>query len=443
MAINLTCQAKSLCGLLLVIWAFSGRASEWPEWRGPTAQGHAQAKGLPTHWSETSNVVWKTEIPGRGWSSPVIEGNEIWLTTAVERSAKPEDAARRAKTSSNNQPLTVLGDLELRAIALDRATGRMKHNLLLLTEHEPQRVHELNSYASPSPVLEDGRLYCHFGAFGNACVDTRAARVLWTNDTLRINHENGPGSSPIVWRDLLVFHLDGSDTQSIVALNKQNGSLVWRTTRSGAMVANPQGRKSYATPLVLDVAGEPELFSAAADWLYGYNPRDGRELWKLAFGAHGYSLSARPVADGNTFFTSIGFDEPELLAIRYGAKKNPEILWRYAKGVSTMSSLLLVGNELYFVSDSGGILTCLEASTGKEHYRERLGGNHCSSPILADGRIYLASREGVTSVIKPGATFELVSQNKLSGKIMASPAAIGAALFVRTDAAMYKLEQRK
>lgn len=416
-------------------------ASEWPEWRGPTAQGHSQARLLPTRWSETSNVVWKTEIPGRAWSTPVIEGNEIWMTTAMEHAANPEEAARRSKTSDNSQPLTVLATLELRAIGLDRTTGRLKHNVLLLTEQEPQWIHQLNSYASPSPVIENGRLYCHFGTFGTACLDTRTARVLWTNTTLRIMHENGPGSSPVIWRDTLIFHLDGSDTQSIAALNKQDGSLVWRTARSGALSANRQGRKSYATPLILDVGGKPQLFSPAADWLFGYDPQDGRELWKLNFGAHGYSLSARAVADNNLFFTSIGFDEPELLAIRYGANPTPEILWRYDKGVSTMSSLLLVGKELYFVSDSGGILTCLDAATGKEHYRERLGGNHCSSPILADGRIYLASREGVTSVIKPGVSFELISQNRLPGKIMASPAAVDSAIFIRTDTAIYRVEQ--
>ena len=425
----------------LSIGVLGALAAEWPEWRGPTAQGHATSRPLPIHWSEGSNVVWRTEVPGRGWSSPVIGGNDVWLTTAVEHAANPEDAARRLKASSNPQSLTVLASLELRAIGLDRTTGRLKHNVLLLTELDPQSVHELNSYASPSPVLEDGRLYCHFGTFGTACVDTQTARVLWTNTTLRIVHENGPGSSPIVWRDRLIFHLDGSDSQSIAALDKRTGKLVWRTARSGVLRDNPQARKSYATPLVLDVAGRPQLFSPGADWLFGYDPQDGRELWKLNYGAPGYSLSARPVANGSMFFTSIGFDAPELLAIRFGSDGNPAIQWRYSKGVSTMSSLLLIGNELYFVSDSGGIFTCLDASTGREHYRERLGGNHSSSPIFADGRIYLASREGVTSVIQPGVAFQLISHNKLAGKIMASPAAVDTALFVRTDTAMYRIEQ--
>lgn len=433
--------AAKLLGIALMIGALPISASEWPEWRGPTAQGHAQAKLLPTSWSETSNVLWKTEIPGRGWSTPVIDGGEIWMTTAIEHAANPEEAARRSKTSSNDQPLTVLEHLELRAIGLDKSTGRLKHNVLLLTEPDPQWIHQLNSYASPSPVIENGRLYCHFGTFGTACLDTSTGRVLWTNTALRIKHENGPGSSPIIWRDKLIFHLDGSDTQSIAALNKQDGSLLWRTTRSGALSANPQGRKSYATPLTLEVGGKPQLFSPAADWLFGYDPENGQELWKLNFGAHGYSLSGRAVATNDLYFTSIGFDEPELLAVRYGAGRTPEILWRYDKGVATMSSLLLVGKELYFVSDSGGILTCLDAATGKEHYRERLGGNYSSSPLLADGRIYLGSREGVMSVIKPGVTFERIAQNRLPGKIMASPVAVDSAIFLRTDTAIYRIEQ--
>lgn len=426
--------------LIALLHLGAARAAEWPEWRGPGGAGHASARNLPVEWSGTDNVTWKTPIPGRGWSSPVIAGNQIWMSTAIETPAKPEDVKRRLKDNTGDQPLVLLEKVELRAICVDRRTGKLLHNVLLLTEREPQWVHELNSYASPTPVLETGRAYFHFGAFGTACLDTRTALVVWTNTALPIMHENGPGSSPILWRHLLIFNLDGSDTQSVVALDKANGKVVWRTPRSGEMPQNGQLKKSYATPAIVTVDGHEQLFSQGSEWLYGYDPADGRELWKIKYGLQGFSHSARAVFGHGMMFLSTGFMRPEIQAVRFGGGKTPAHAWRYAKGAPTMSSPLLVGDELYFVSDSGGMFTCLDAHSGKEIYRERLGGNFSSSPLYADGRIYLASREGVTSVIEPGRQFKVLATNTLPGKIMATPAAVDRALYLRTDAALYRLE---
>ncbi len=415
--------------------AFAATA-EWPEWRGPGGQGHSPAKGLPAVWSETSGVAWKAPIPGRGWSSPVIDGKQIWLTTAVETAASPEDAARRLKKNTGDQPLTLLDKVEFRALCVDRDTGRIIHDVLLLTANEPQWVHKLNSYASCSPVIEDGRLYCHFGTFGTVCVDTAKAAVLWKNADLHIQHENGPGSSPIVWKNMLIFHLDGSDVQFLVALNKVTGKLVWKTDRTGKMNDNPQLKKSYGTPIIIETAGKPELISPAADWLYAYDPATGKELWKTAYGHLGFSISPRPVTGHGLIFISTAFMKPEVLAIR--ADGTHDIVWKYAKGAPNMPSPLLVGDELYIVSD-GGFLTCLDAKTGAENYRERLGGDYSSSPIFADGKIYIASRTGLTTVIKPGKTYEALGKNQLPGAIMATPAAVDGALILRTDEALYRI----
>lgn len=433
-------MGPSLTRFAAALWiTFAAQAADWPQWRGPDGQGHAPAKGLPLHWGESSNVTWKTEIPGRGWSSPVIQGRQIWLTTALETLAKPEDAQRRLKTNTGDQPLTLLEQVELRAVCLDRETGKLLRDVLLLTVREPQWVHQLNSYASPTPVIENGRLYGHFGALGTACADTRTGKVIWTNRELAVMHENGPGSSPVLWKNLLIFHMDGSDAQFAAALDKRTGKLVWKTVRSGEMRPNGQQRKSYGTPLVLDVNGKEQLISPATDWVYGYDPATGKELWKVPYGQLGFSLTPRPVAGHGMLFMATGFGRGQILAIRYASMAQPEIVWRFNKGSPTIPSPLLVGDELYFVND-GGIFTCLDAHTGREIYRERLGGNHNTAPLFADGRIFVFSREGVTSVIKPGKQFEVLAKNELPGKIMASPAAVDHALFIRTDTAIYRIE---
>lgn len=436
-------------GLLALSCLLSLEAAppEWPEWRGPGGQGHApaSARGLPTIWSDTSNVVWKATLPGRGWSSPVIEGDRIWVTTAHETPASPEEAKERLKANTGDQPLTLLSKVAMHALCIDRTSGRILHDLPLLSERNPQWVHTLNSYASPTPVLESGRGYFHFGTFGTVCLDTTGGKVLWANTDLKLMHENGPGSSPILVGDLLVFHLDGSDTQSIVALDKRTGKPVWRTPRSGTMANHPQLRKSYATPALVSVGGMDQVLSQGADWLYAYDPIDGRELWKLKYGSLGFSLSSRAVVGHGRIYLCTGYSRSEVQAIQLptkpdgGTPASPTHAWKFAKGAPTMSSPLLVGDELYFVNDSGGMFTCLDAHTGQEIYRERLGGSHSASPLLADGLIHLASREGDVHVIRPGRQFHLVARNHLPGQIMASPAALGDALYYRTDTALYRI----
>jgi len=416
-------------------------AADWPQWRGPGGQGHAEASNLPVSWSETNNVAWKTSIPGQGWSSPVIEGNQIWLTTAIDTPANPESIQTRLKSNSGGQPLTLSDQVSLRAICADKTSGKIVHNIELLQQQEPQWVHRLNSYASPTPLIENGRLYCHFGTYGTVCLDTRAGKIAWTNHDLRIMHENGPGSSPILWGQFLIVHCDGSDQQYIAALDKTSGRLAWKTQRSGKMHDNPQMKKSYGTPLITDVNGAAQLLSPAADWLYAYDPATGQELWKLSYGALGFSIVPRPVVGHGLLYMSTSFMRPQILAIRIDSAAQPEIAWRINRGAPNIASPLLVDHELYFVSDSG-IATCVDAVSGDELWRERLGGDFASSPLYADGKVYFLGRNGTTTVIQPGREFHLISKNELAGTLMASPAAVGNALFIRTEKALYRIEKK-
>ncbi len=420
------------------------RADNWPQFRGPDGQGHADGDA-PSVWSEDKNIVWKSRIPGQGWSSPVVFDEQIWLTTAAAGETSEEERKRRLADTTNSQPLNVVSNLVMRAICIDRESGRFLHDIKLMAEPAPEPIHTLNSFASPTPIIEDGRLYCHFGPNGTACVDTVNGKVLWTNQDLQFKTENGAGSTPVLCDDLLIFHCDGSDTQSVVALNTQDGSVVWKTPRSGKMRDNPQLRKAYGTPLVVEIDGESVLMSPGADWLYAYDPSTGVELWKLNYGELGFSIVPRPVARDGVLYFCTSFMNSELLAVRYAENDGavtPEILWRFKSQVPQVPSPLLVDQLIYFVSDNGGIVTCLEANTGQMLWRQRLGGNYAASPVYAGGRIYFFDRDGLTHVLKPGRKFELIGENKLDGRVMASAAVVDGSLFVRTDDALYRIEHR-
>lgn len=424
--------------------AAASPASEWPQWRGPDGQGHAPAnmRGLPLEWSETNHVTWKTPIPGRGHSSPVIGGGQIWVTTALETPASPDVAERRKKSDTGGQPLNILAEVALKAVSLDLATGKIVHDVEVLRAKDPQWVHQQNSYASPTPVLEGDRLFVHYGSLGTACLDAGSGKVLWSNRELEVMHENGPGSSPVLWKNHLIVHFDGSDAQFIAAFDRNTGKVAWKTVRSGKMGSHPQLRKSYGTPVIADFNGQTEVLSPAADWLYSYDPTTGSERWKLPYEITGFSVVPRPVLGHGMIFFSTSFMKSELLAVKYDGTRPPEIAWRWKRSVPQTPSPILVDDCLYFVSDSGGLLTCLDAKSGEAHYQERLGGNFSASPTYADGRLYFHDRDGVTTVIQPGKGFQVLARNALDGSHMASAAIADRALFLRTDKALYRVEDR-
>lgn len=423
--------------LLALTCGFSAEQN-WPEWRGPDGQGNSTARNVPVEWSETKGIAWRTEVPGRGWSSPVILGNAIWMTTAIEKAASAAETARRLKENTGDQPVTVLESVSLRAVCVARDTGKLLHDIELLNVKEPQWVHQLNSYASPSPIIEDGKLYAHFGSFGTACLDTVSGRVVWKNEDIHIMHENGPGSTPTLCEDKLIIHFDGSDHQFIAALDKNTGKLAWKTARSGKMNERGQLKKAYGTPLIVKINDKPVVVSPAADWVYGYEPATGKELWKVPYGELGFSMSVRPVADAEQIYLSTSFGKSKVIALKYAGVPTPEIAWQNNKNAPKMSSPV-VSNGLLFYVDDGGIVSCVDTKTGEALYRERLGGKFSSSPILADSKLYFCSREGVVSVVEAGKQFKVLAQNTLDGQIMSSPAAADGTIFIRTDKALYRI----
>jgi hypothetical protein len=429
--------------LFLLLPALLSGAESWPQWRGPAANGHAGKAGYPSEWSAKKNIAWKSVLPGRGHSSPVHNGDTIWVTTAIETAASEAEKKERLKANKGLPTVTVLSEVSLRALRIDPKSGKVLKNVEVLSKKQPQWVHKLNSYASPTPVIEDGKVYFHFGAYGNACIDAKTGKILWKNEdkALWVMHENGPGSSPLIWDNLMIFHLDGSDKQNIVALYKDSGKIAWITKRSGELRENPQLQKSYSTPIVETFNGKPILISCSADWVYGYEPRTGNELWKIKYGHLGFSNVARPVTGHGMIYLSTCFMKAEILAFRYEGMKTPKLAWRLDRGPK-MPSPILVGKELFVIND-GGILTCVDALTGDLHWRERLDGEFSSSPTYAGGLLYFSDQAGVTTVIKPAKTIKVVSKNELDGTAhMASFAPYGKAFLMRTNKALYRVESQ-
>ena len=383
---------------------------DWTEFRGPGGQGHSAERGLPLQWGEGKNVLWKTRVPGLGWSSPVVADGRVWLTTAVEQRG-----------------------ISLRVLAFDVATGREVVNVEAFNIPAHRRdINPKNSWASPTPVIDDGRVYVHFGADGTAALSASGA-ILWK---ARFDYasQHGAGGSPIVYGDLLIFNCDGSDTAFVVGLDKHTGKVKWRTNRGFP------ADQAYTTPLVIRAADRDQLISVGAFRARAYDPATGKEIWRVRYD-EGFSNVPRPIFAHGLVVIATGFQQPSLLAVRpdgTGDVTKTHLAWSLTRGAPLTPSPLAVGDELYVVND-GGIATCLDARTGAIIWQQRLGGTYSASPVFADGRIYFLAEQGVTTVIAPGRQFKRLATNTLDGGLLASMAVSGGSLFLRTDSHLYRL----
>lgn len=401
----------------------------WTQFRGPTGEGTSDSTGLPLRWSETENVRWQTPLHGKAWSSPVILGGQVWVTTATEDGR------------------------ELFAVCVDRETGRVLLDQKLFTIAAPQYADRFNSYGSPTPVIEEGRVYVTFGSPGTACLDTRTFRVLWERTDLQCNHWRGAGSSPILWRNLLIMHFDGADVQYVIALDKETGKTVWKTDRSvdfqdltpeGKPIRDGDFRKGFSSPLVIEHDGRPLLISSASKATYAYDPATGRELWRVEERKH-HSGTVRPVYGHGLVFAATGLARGEMWAIRpdgSGVVTDSHVAWKVTKNAPNRPSPVLAGELLFMLNQDGGVVTCLEAKTGTLVWSERLPGlgNYSASPVFADGRLYFCNENGQTTVIAAGREFQVLAENVLGDGFMASPAIAGKALYLRSKSALYRIE---
>ncbi len=339
------------------------------------------------------------------------------------------------------------------AVCVDEATGKLRFDNKIFRCDNPESLGaavNFNCYASPSTVLEPGRAYVHFGAYGTACLDASTGKTLWKRDDLPCRHFRGPGSSPILCGNLLILTMDGIDQQYVVALDKNTGKTIWRTERTaqyndldnnGRPTGGGDFRKAFSTPLVIDAGGVKQIITTASKAAYSYDAATGREIWKLAHG--GYSPASRPLFDDGRLIVTSGNGKPEIMGLRadfHGDVAPEAVLWRVARGSPSRTSGTIDNGLLYIVNE-GGIACCFQTSDGAEVWRERIGGEYSASILYGDGKIYAFSQDGKSVVLQAGRAFGSLATNQLSAGFMASPAVDGRALYLRSMAALYRVEE--
>ena len=404
----------------------------WPEFRGPQASGFVEgAPNLPTEWSEAQNVAWKNDLHGLGWSTPAIADGKLWLTTA-----------------------TLEGD-RMSLLCIDAATGETLVDRVLVTTDNPEPLNnKMNTYASSSPVIDEERVYIHFGSYGTFCFDrtTEAPTLLWQRRDFTASHWRGPASSPALYKDKLILTFDGADQQYHVALDKRTGETLWRHDRitnyddldkNGRPTNSGDLRKAYCTPVFAEFDGITHLISAGAKACWGHDVATGEPLWSVHYATH--SPSSRPVwsEKHQTVYVNTGLGKSEVWAVKLTGDTRGELTetdamkWQLLKRTPKRSSPVVVGDLFFMAAD--GVGSCVDAITGEVYWAERLGSDYSASLLATDDRVYFFDEVGVCNVVKASKTFEKVAENTLADGLMASPAVAGEALIVRTKSALYRI----
>ena len=396
---------------------------QWSQFRGHYGNGIIKSTSAPINWSENTNIDWKTPIHDRGWSSPVIWNDQIWMTTATKDGNK------------------------MYAICVNKLSGKIEHDIHVFDVKSPQAITNENTYASPTPVVEEGRVYVHFGTYGTACISTKDGQILWKRRDLNCDHEigAGPASSPFIYNNFLIFNVDGRDVQYVIALNKETGETAWKTNRSVDFSdVQVNQRKAYGTPFIIPRGNTNQMVSIGAKGVYSYDPENGKELWKAEH--RGWSIAPRPVYGEGLVFTMIDRDRPEMWAINpngSGDITKTHIEWKETKRMPPRASPIII-KGLLFVVDRNGYISCIEAKTGKSIWQKRMKGRFSASPILANNLIYFFNEDTVCTIIKPTRELEIVAENQLSNdKLMATPAFDENSIYIRTEKKLTRIVKNK
>jgi outer membrane protein assembly factor BamB len=413
-------RKASLTGLVLacILWTGMAAGEDWPCFRGPSRQGISQEKNVPTEWSPTSNIRWQTPIPGEGWSSPVVSGDRLFVTTALE------------------------GGSAFQMICLDRTSGKVIWQKELVRQKAGHKQPN-NSYATPTPATDGRRIYVPVSD-GRILAVSMEGKVEWINSDLDYYSEHGLAVSPILYEDLVIVPFDGSspppntkvgwqvpwDKAVILAVDKSTGRTRWKGSRGSSRIA-------HVTPQIAAVDGRDQLVSGAGDAIQGFDLKTGECLWTVSSPGEGVVPSV--VIGEDLVFTASGFGASRICAVRLGGKGDvtkTHTVWESKEDVPKMSSMLYVSSRLYLATETG-VAKCFQAATGAVLWRERLGGKFSASPVWAEGKIYFLAEKGKMTVVEDGPTFKIVAQNELGEKCCASPAISQGNLFIRTDKAVY------
>ena len=398
-------------------------AKEWTKFRGPTGDGHVTAKSIPLKWSDTENVKWKVSVPGKGWSSPVISKGKIYLTSAVAEGDN-QDAADVHR--------------ELRVICYDSSDGKELWDTKVFEQKPLKRpIHHKNSHASPTPIIEDGKVYVHFGHMGSACLDLKG-KILWKNNELKYDPLHGNGGTPIIVDNLFFYNADALTNPFVVALDKNTGKVLWKKQRS----ETDQSRKfSFSTPTLIRMGGRSQIISPASGAVFSYDSKTGEELWSVDYG--GWSVIPKPGVYKNMIYVGTGYERAHILGIRVDEKSKGNVTeshveWEITKRAPNTPSFMIVDDLLYFISD-GGIATCVEPLTGEIIWQERTAGPISASPVYFNGMIYFLDEQGKTTVIKAGRKFEIIAENKIKERTLASFGISEGAIYIRSEKSLFRI----
>lgn len=400
--------------------------ADWTEFRGPARDGTTSAD-LPVKWSETENVKWKVPVHGLGWSTPLVSEGKIWITTATE-----------------------LGH-RMSILCFDEKSGEVLLDRVFITNDNPEPLaNKLNTYASPTGVIEPGRAIFSFGSYGTICLDTKTYETLWERRDLTCSHWRGPASSLAMWEDRVILTMEGADQQYFTALDKNTGETLWRRDRTTAYKDEKDGipansgdmRKSFSTPIFVKVGEVVQMIVNGSKACWAYDVATGEEIWQVTYETH--SPSSRCVYSPETGFVYIntGLGKAEVWAIRLepgmkGDVSQSHVAWKFFQRTPKRSSPVVAKGMLFMAND--GVVSCVDAKTGEVRWAERAGGEYSASVISNGERVYFFDEDGLCTVVKAAPTFEVLAENRFEAGFMASPAVSGGDLILRTKTHLYRV----
>jgi outer membrane protein assembly factor BamB len=400
--------------------------SKWTHFRGSKLNGISTETNVPISWNDTTNVAWKTDIKGKGWASPVVYGEQVWISTAT------------------NDGKEMWGE------CIDLKTGKLIYDILLFKQDSVHRKHSINSYATPTPCIEDGFVYLNYGSRGTACVNTTNGEIVWKRNDLVVEHIQGTGASLMLYKEMLIVHYEGTDFQYIIAFNKRTGEIIWRADRPKELYTGiePIGKKSYCTPLVININGKDLMISNGSTVCIAYEIETGKEVWRVVEGED--SSIAMPIyEDGIVYFYTSLMTPPgngekfvEFLAIDAtgtGDITKTNILWRHKGPILQLLTPLIKEGVIYTV-DTKNTLIVFDAKTGAQTYTQKLKEKYHSSPLWVEGKVYLTSVKGETIVLKAGKIPEMISTNKVEGDVYATLAIVQNSILIRTDMSLFRIK---